>query len=166
MKRFAALYAAIDGTTRTNEKVEAMAQYLGAAAPEDAAWAIHFLIGRRPKRLIETRKLVGWAIEESGLPAWIFDECYQAVGDLAETISLLLPAPSASTDLPLHFWVEERLLPLSQWDDDAPARVADGRMARDGRGSAVRLEQADHGRIPGGCFAEPGSARNGQVQRH
>lgn len=117
MKRFAALYAAIDGTTRTNEKVEAMAQYLGAAAPEDAAWAIHFLIGRRPKRLIETRKLVGWAIEESGLPAWIFDECYQAVGDLAETISLLLPAPSASTDLPLHFWVEERLLPLSQWDD-------------------------------------------------
>ncbi len=117
MKRFAALYTAIDGTTKTNEKVDAIAAYLQAAAPQDAAWAIHFLIGRRPKRLIETRKLVDWAIDESGLPGWIFDESYQAVGDLAETISLLLPPPTASTDQPLHFWVEERLLPLAKWDD-------------------------------------------------
>ena len=117
MRRFAALYGAIDETTKTNEKVDAIAQYLEAAAPEDAAWAIHFLIGRRPKRLIEARKLVEWAIAESALPAWIFDESYQAVGDLAETISLLLPAPSTSSDQPLHFWVEERLLPLAKWDD-------------------------------------------------
>jgi DNA ligase-1 len=117
VRQFAALYTAIDGTTKTNEKVDAIAAYLAAAAPADAAWAIHFLIGRRPKRLIETRKLVEWAIEESALPAWMFDESYQAVGDLAETISLLLPSPSASTDRPLHFWVEERLLPLARWDD-------------------------------------------------
>ena len=117
MKRFAALFVAIDETTKTNEKVDAIASYLEAAQPADAAWAIHFLIGRRPKRLIETRKLVEWAIEESGLPGWIFDESYQAVGDLAETISLLLPAPSTSSDKPLHYWVEERLLPLSKWDD-------------------------------------------------
>lgn len=117
MKRFAELYTRVDETTKTNEKVDAIAAYLSAATPEDAAWAIHFLIGRRPKRLIETRKLVEWAIEETGLPSWMFDESYQAVGDLAETISLLLPAPTTSTDLPLHYWVEERLLPLREWDD-------------------------------------------------
>ncbi len=117
MRRFAELYTAIDETTKTNGKVDAIAAYLEVAAPADAAWAIHFLIGRRPKRLIETRKLVEWAIEETALPGWIFDESYQAVGDLAETISLLLPPPTASTDRPLHYWVEQRLLPLKEWDD-------------------------------------------------
>ncbi len=117
MKRFAELYTAVDETTKTNEKVDAIVAYLHAASPEDAAWAIHFLIGRRPKRLIETRKLVEWAIEETALPAWIFDESYQAVGDLAETISLLLPTPTASTDKSLQYWVEQRLLPLREWDD-------------------------------------------------
>lgn len=117
MKRFAELYSAIDQTTKTNDKVAAIAEYLRAAPAEDAAWAIHFLIGRRPKRLIEMRKLVEWAIEETGVPAWLFDESHQAVGDLAETIALLLPAPTASTDRPLQYWVEERLLPLREWDD-------------------------------------------------
>jgi len=80
---------------------------------------VHFLIGRRPKRLIETRKLVQWAIEEAGIPDWLFGESYQAVGDLAETMALLLPAAEASSDLPLHYWVEERLLRLRDWDDAA-----------------------------------------------
>ncbi len=75
------------------------------------------LIGRRPKRLIETRKLVDWAIEEAAVPEWLFGESYQAVGDLAETISLLLPPPATSTGESLRYWVEERLLPLKQWDD-------------------------------------------------
>lgn len=117
MRLFTDLYGALDSTTKTNEKVDAIVAYLRAAAPEDAVWAIHFLIGRRPKRLIESKKLVEWAIEESGMPGWIFSECYQAVGDLAETISLLLPSPSASTSKPLHYWVEERLLPLRIRDD-------------------------------------------------
>jgi len=117
MKRFADLYAALDETTKTSTKVDAIAAYLAAAPPEDSVWAINFLIGRRPKRLIETRKLCGWAIEETGVPDWLFDESYQAVGDLAELIALLLPAPTTSTDRPLHYWVEERLLPLREWDD-------------------------------------------------
>lgn len=118
MRAFARLYAALDETTKTNEKVEALADYFRAAVPEDAVWAIHFLIGRRVKRLIEVRKLVEWAIAEAGVPEWIFGECYSAVGDLAETIALLLPAPSASTDKPLRYWVEERLLPLREWSDE------------------------------------------------
>ncbi len=117
MKRFADLYAAVDETTKTNEKVEAIAAYLRAATPADAVWAINFLIGRRPKRLIATRDLVGWAIEESGLPSWMFEESYHAVGDLAETIALLLPPPTTSTEHSLSHWVEERLLPMRGWDD-------------------------------------------------
>jgi DNA ligase-1 len=118
MKAFAELYTALDETTKTNEKIEALVAYFRAAAPEDAVWAIHFLIGRRIKRLIETRKLVEWAIAEAGVPEWIFGDCYSAVGDLAETIALLLPAPMASTDRPLGYWVRERLLPLREWSDE------------------------------------------------
>src|SRR5690349_16571332 len=117
MKAFADLYAELDSTTKTNEKTQALKQYFIAADPADIAWAVHFLIGRRPKRLIETRKLVEWAIEEAGIPDWLFSESYQAVGDLAETISLLLPPPAASTPESLRYWVEERLLPFRDWDD-------------------------------------------------
>src|SRR5690242_8601901 len=115
MRAFADLYAALDETTKTNEKIAAMSRYFGSAPPEDAAWAVHFLIGRRPKRLIPTRDLVGWAIEAAGIPEWLFGECYQAVGDLAETIALLLPAAQTSSDRPLNYWVEERLLPMQRW---------------------------------------------------
>ncbi len=114
MKRFASLYTALDETTKTNGKVEALVRYFRAAPPEDAVWAIHFLIGRRIKRLIESRNLVEWAIAEAGVPEWIFGDCYSAVGDLAETIALLLPEPAASTEKPLHYWIEERLLALDR----------------------------------------------------
>ncbi|MEX2260338.1 MAG: ATP-dependent DNA ligase [Bryobacteraceae bacterium] len=117
MKDFAQLYTALDETTKTNAKVEALVRYFCHAAPEDAPWAVHFLIGRRPKRLVESRKLAGWAAEEAGIPDWLFGECYHAAGDLAETIALLLPPSAASSDLPLHRWVEERLLPLRHMDD-------------------------------------------------
>jgi DNA ligase-1 len=119
VKAFADLYAALDETTKTNEKVAAMASYFRAAPPEDAAWAVHFLIGRRPKRLIPTRDLVEWAIQEAGISDWLFGECYQAVGDLAETIALLLPAARTSSGEPLRYWVEQRLLPMRDWDDSA-----------------------------------------------
>jgi DNA ligase 1 len=118
VKAFAALFASLDETTKTNQKVDAMVAYFKSVPPEDAIWAIQFLIGRRVKRLIERRKLIDWAIEAAAVPPWLFDESYQAVGDLAETIALLLPEPEGSTDLPLHYWVEERLLPLQNWNDE------------------------------------------------
>jgi DNA ligase 1 len=113
VKRFARLFTEIDETTRTNEKVEAMVRYFTAADPADAAWAVHLLSGGRPKRLIPVRRLSSWAIEVSEIPEWLFDECYEAVGDLAETMALLLPDASSSSELPLHHWIEERLLPLA-----------------------------------------------------
>jgi DNA ligase-1 len=91
MKAFAALYTALDETTKTNEKVEALAAYFASATPEDAAWALYFLIGRRPRQAVPSARLRAWATEAAGIPDWLFGECYDAAGDLAETLALLLP---------------------------------------------------------------------------
>ncbi len=112
MRNFARLFGEIDATTRTNEKVDAMARYFASAEPADAAWAVYFLSGGRPKRLVPVRRLAAWAMEESLIADWLFEESYDAVGDLAETIALLLPESLESSDLPLHAWVEQRLLPI------------------------------------------------------
>ncbi|HRW04713.1 MAG TPA: ATP-dependent DNA ligase [Caldilineaceae bacterium] len=112
MKAFADLYTALDETNKTNAKVALMANYFQDAPPEDAAWVLHFLSGRRPRRAVNGRKLAEWAAAEAGVPDWLFGESYDAVGDIAETITLLLPETDQESDLPLHEWVEERLLPL------------------------------------------------------
>ena len=112
MRRFAALFSEIDATTRTSEKVDAMVRYFADVPHRDAAWAVYFLSGNRPKRLLPARKLAQWAMEEAQVPEWLFDESYEAVGDLAETITLLLPESARDDDRPLHAWVEETLLTL------------------------------------------------------
>ncbi len=114
MRRFSQLFAELDATTSTHAKVEALQRYFAQAAPRDAAWAVYFLAGGKPRQVVPLAALVQLAREEAGLAPWLFDECYQAVGDLAETIALVLPAPPArlATDLGLAVWVEERLLPL------------------------------------------------------
>jgi DNA ligase-1 len=119
VKAFADLYAALDETTRTNDKVAAMARYFAAAAPADAAWAIYFLIGRKPKQVVPSRKLAAWAAELADVPEWLFEESYDAVGDLAETIALLLPPAATSSARPLHHWVEQCLLPLRKAEEAA-----------------------------------------------
>ncbi|MCB0065231.1 MAG: ATP-dependent DNA ligase [Caldilineaceae bacterium] len=112
MKAFAELYTALDETNKTNAKIALMATYFEHAPPADAAWVLHFLSGRRPRRAVNGRKLAEWAAAEAGVPDWLFGESYDAVGDIAETITLLLPETDAESDRPLHEWVEERLLPL------------------------------------------------------
>ncbi len=112
MKAFARLFSEIDSTTRTTEKVDAMTRYFTTADPADAAWSVYFLSGGRPKRLVPVRRLAAWAMQESAVPDWLFEESYHAVGDLAETIALLLPEGAASSEVSLHRWVEQRLLPL------------------------------------------------------
>jgi len=114
VKRFSQLFAELDATTSTHAKVEALQRYFGQAAPHDAAWAVYFLAGGKPRQVVPVAALAQLACEDAGLAPWLFDECYQAVGDLAETIALVLPAPAAGggTDLGLAVWVEDRLLPL------------------------------------------------------
>ena len=122
MKAFADLYTALDETTSTSEKVAALVAYFRTAPPRDAAWAVHFLSGRRPKRLVGPAKLRTWAALEAGVPDWLFEESYHAVGDLAETITLLLPDSAGVSERPLAEWVESRLLGLRGQDDSVQRR--------------------------------------------
>jgi DNA ligase-1 len=119
VRRFTDLYRRLDETTKTSVKTAAMANYFRQAAPADAAWALHFFSGRRPKRLVGWTELRGIATDAAGLPEWLFEECYSAVGDLAETISLLVPTASEADDRRLAYWVESRLLPLRGLSEDA-----------------------------------------------
>ena len=112
MKAFAALYAALDASTATNDKVAALRHYFAEAQPADAAWAVYFLAGGKPRQTVPTALLRATACRAAGLPDWLFEESYQAVGDLAETIAHVLPPPRWRSELGLAEWIETRLLPL------------------------------------------------------
>ncbi|MEJ1166836.1 ATP-dependent DNA ligase [Variovorax sp. CCNWLW186] len=120
MKAFAALYRELDASTSSLAKQAALQRYLREADPADAAWAVYFLAGGKPRQLVPTKLLRLLAQEAAGLPEWLFDESYEAVGDLAETIALLLPPPTEAHDLGLARWVEEHLLPLREAGKSAP----------------------------------------------
>src|SRR6218665_3589111 len=98
MKAFTQLYSALDSTTKTNEKIAAMVDYFNRTDAVSATWAVALLTGRRPKRPVRTTDLKAWATELTGIPAWLFDESYNVVGDLAETISLLVPKNGGSVE--------------------------------------------------------------------
>ncbi|HKX94256.1 MAG TPA: ATP-dependent DNA ligase, partial [Methylibium sp.] len=109
MNRFASLYAELDASTSTLAKVAALRRYYAEADAADAAWATYFLAGGRPRRVLPTAALRTLACEAAGIADWLFEECYQAVGDLAETIALVLPAKASRDDaLGLAAWVEQR----------------------------------------------------------
>lgn len=112
MKAFAQLYANLDETTSTNAKRQFLEDYFRQAQPADAAWAVYFLSGGRPRQLVPTKVLRELAIKLANVPEWLFEESYQAVGDLAETFSLLLPEAEQTSDQGLAWWLENALLPL------------------------------------------------------
>ncbi|WP_424971166.1 ATP-dependent DNA ligase [Dinoroseobacter sp. S76] len=107
MKRFADLFTALDQTTKITPKVAALANYFHAAPEADKLWTIALLSGRRPKRTVTTTRLREWAAERAGIPLWLFEEAYPIVGDLAETIALVLPPPSQSSTRSLSDWITE-----------------------------------------------------------
>ncbi len=112
MKAFATLYSRLDATTSSNAKLAAMRDYFREADPADAAWAVYFLAGGRPRQVVPTRVLRETAMQAAGLPEWLFEESYQAVGDMAETISLLMSEAEHSSEDGLAVWMQDRLLPL------------------------------------------------------
>ena len=141
MKHFAALFTELDSTTSTNAKVAALQQYFAAAAPADAAWAVYFLSGGKPRQVVKTAMLRALACEAAGIEDWLFDACYQSVGDLAETIAYILPSEFEASDVGLAVWIEERLLPLrGLGEQDIAQRIKSYWRELDARGRFLLIK--------------------------
>jgi len=116
VKRFVALYLALDASTSTLAKVAALKRYLASAPARDAAWAVYLLAGGTPRRAVPTSELRALACEAAGLPEWLFEAGYAVTGDLAEAIAYVLPDPVDRFDEPLADWMTQRILPLRKAD--------------------------------------------------
>ena len=100
MQQFANLVLTLGTSTKTNDKLEALQQYFMHADDKDKVWVIAIFSGRRPKRIVNSTLLQNWCLELINIPSWLFEESYHTVGDLAETIALLLPEPVHTPDTP------------------------------------------------------------------
>jgi ATP-dependent DNA ligase len=113
MKLFAALIKKLGTSTKTNDKLEALSHYFEQAHDKDRVWVIALFSGRRPRRAVSGTQLATWCTELIGLPYWLFEECYHTVGDLSETIALLIPEKDEPAEKPpgkpLHYYVEQFL---------------------------------------------------------
>ncbi len=107
MRRFASLIETLDSTNKTNAKVAALTHYFKEAPPEDALWAVALLSNRRPSRPVSTTQMRVWAAELVQLPEWLFEETYHIVGDLAETIALLVQQEKKGNTPALSECIEE-----------------------------------------------------------
>jgi DNA ligase 1 len=122
MRRFAHLFTALDASTATSAKLAALQTYFDDVAhshPQDAAWSLYFLAGGKPRQVVKTSLLKRWAQEAAGIEEWLFEECYAAVGDLAETIAHIIPPAAVNSDeIGLAQWIE-RLQSLKAMEEEA-----------------------------------------------
>ena len=108
MKAFAQLFLSLDETNKTNEKVKVLKDYFNQVPDTDKMHMLALFTGRKPKRQINSTQVRTWAIEALNLPAWLFEESYHVVGDLAETIALLFPQNTVeSNGKTLTEWIAE-----------------------------------------------------------
>ncbi len=111
MGSFSDLVKILGTSTKTNDKLEALSNYFATASDKDKVWVIALFSGRKPRRAVNTTQLITWCIEVANLPGWLFGESYHTVGDLAETISLLLPENNSPdrmlTEKPLHYYIDK-----------------------------------------------------------
>ncbi|MFT4094621.1 MAG: ATP-dependent DNA ligase [Niabella sp.] len=117
MKNFAALIQSLEISNKTNDKIAAIVEFLSVAPDDDKLWLIALFTGRRPKRPVKSTLIRQWALELSGLPEWLFLECYSNVGDQGETISLVLPKPQHHLEKRLSRWMQE-LIALHTKNDE------------------------------------------------
>ncbi|QSX78671.1 ATP-dependent DNA ligase [Agrilutibacter solisilvae] len=134
MRRFADLYRRLDRSTATLDKRAALVEYFRDAPPRDAAWALWLLaggkIGGARAKIAGTQELRDWVAQASHTAPWLVEESYHHVGDLAETLSLLLDDPAQTDEAPLHVWIEDRLLAVAGADADTRREVVTGAWAR------------------------------------
>lgn len=107
MEKFAKFIQQLEISNKTNDKIDAIVQYLNVANDADKIWLVALFTGKKPKRSIATKLLKEWAIEIAKIPEWLFVECYHSVGDLGETISLVLPKNKNQLSKELHVWIQE-----------------------------------------------------------
>ena len=125
MKHFAELISALESTNKTNAKVDAMVHYLRTAPDSDKLWFLALFTGKRPKRPVNTNYLKQWALEIIQLPEWLFLESYSSVGDLGETLSLILPPPENDIQKTLSQWMDELLQLKDKTDDEKKIYVTE-----------------------------------------
>lgn len=125
MKRFTELFLQLDRTNKTNDKVELLKAYFLAAPDEDKIWALALFTGRRPPRQVKTSQIQQWAMEEANIPEWLFRESYHSVGDLSETISLILPVSASTSERSLSGWFTY-LMQLNQATDEQKRALITG----------------------------------------
>jgi DNA ligase-1 len=117
MRLFAHLFQELDQSNKTSDKLEALKQYFLMAPDKDKVWALALFTHKRPKRRVNTKNLRVWCCERTGIPEWLFEESYQTVGDLAESIALLLPIGQQHQGFSLSYWIEY-LASMEFMDDD------------------------------------------------
>mgnify|MGYP003705843485 FL=1 len=118
MREFSQLFHDLDESTKTNDRIDQLVKYLMEAAPEDSIWVCWFLAGNRIKGAIKTSELRTFASERSGLPQWLLEECHDRVGDLAETISLLVATEGSGEILSLSEWIIKFIEPMIGMDTE------------------------------------------------
>lgn len=121
LSSFASLIKTLDSTNKTTAKVDALATYFSLANDVDKVWTIAILSHRRPPRPVNTTLLRTWAAELANIPLWLFEESYHIVGDLAETIALVIPSSPKSTDKSLTTFLQEMIALKKKTDDDKKA---------------------------------------------
>ena len=118
MKRFSELIQELEMSNKTNDKIASLVSYFNEADDLDKPFVIAMFTGKKPKRPVTTALIRQWAIELSGIPDWLFAESYHSVGDLSETIALVLPPPENLTNRKLHEWINDLAALSSKTEDE------------------------------------------------
>jgi len=116
MKNFAKLFERLDETTKTNDRIQALVEFFEQSSEADSLWAIALLGGKGPRRVVQSNLIKEWIAEVSEIPIWLFEESYQVVGDMSETIALLLPENNHESNKGLSEWMGD-ILTLADKDE-------------------------------------------------
>ena len=160
MKAFAQLFLSLDETNKTNEKVKILKDYFISVPDTDKMHMLALFTGRKPKRVINSTLMRNWAIDASNIPAWLFEESYHVVGDLAETMSLLMPQNTISSNKTLTEWIAEINTLSDKTEEERKLWLMDSWAMLDGQERFVFNKILDR-RFPGGCIAKPGDQSAG-----
>ena len=123
MKEFSLLIKSLEQTTQTTKKVKGLVHFFENATSRDKVWAIALFSHKRPKRQVNTKQLREWVTEAANMPAWLFEESYHVVGDLAETLALVLPSEDSETDHSLDYWINYLYQLKGLEDDDKKQKI-------------------------------------------